>query len=138
MLGAAIGDEVVHRRADDRHVDARELCGVLRVGRAGERKQPRVVGLVPERLPARERVDHRPDLRTPVSAVLAAAEILGRMNRSSQPVRKPASDVLVDEIQRYLAAVDTFRREGCGPRWRSEPCRFSGVLAHARKVSARR
>jgi hypothetical protein len=26
---------------------------------------------------------------------------------------------LVDEILRYLAAVDAFREEGCEPRWRS-------------------
>jgi hypothetical protein len=60
------------------------------------------------------------------------------MNRSSHPERTPAIDVLVDEIRRYLAAVDAFRREGCDPRWRSEPSRFSGVLAPPRNVSARR
>jgi hypothetical protein len=59
-----------------------------------------------------------------VSAVLAVAGILGRMNRSSRPERTPAIDVLVDEIRRYLAAVDAFRREGCDLRWRSEPGYF--------------
>jgi hypothetical protein len=29
-------------------------------------------------------------------------------------------DRLVEEIRRYLAAVDVFRREGCGPRWQPE------------------
>jgi hypothetical protein len=60
------------------------------------------------------------------------------MSRPSHPERTPAIDVLVDEIRRYLAAVDAFRREGCDPRWRSEPSPFSGVLAPARNVSARR
>jgi hypothetical protein len=46
------------------------------------------------------------------------------MNRSSHPERTPAIDVLVDEIRRYLAAVDAFRREGCDLRWRSEPAYF--------------
>jgi hypothetical protein len=27
---------------------------------------------------------------------------------------------LLDEIMRYLAAVDAFRAEGCEPRWRAE------------------
>ena len=33
---------------------------------------------------------------------------------------KPAVDRLLDEIRRYLAAVDAFRREGCEPRWLAE------------------
>jgi hypothetical protein len=33
---------------------------------------------------------------------------------------KPALDRLLDEIQRYLAAVDAFRREGREPRWLAE------------------
>ncbi|HKD34226.1 MAG TPA: hypothetical protein VKB73_12305 [Gaiellaceae bacterium] len=28
---------------------------------------------------------------------------------------------LVEEIRRYLAAVDAFRALGCAPTWRSEP-----------------
>jgi hypothetical protein len=28
--------------------------------------------------------------------------------------------VLLDEARRYLAAVDTFRAEGCRPSWRPE------------------
>src|SRR5215212_6663480 len=35
----AVGDEVVHRRADDRDVEPLELGGILGVGRAGEREQ---------------------------------------------------------------------------------------------------
>ena len=56
----AIGDEVVGRRADDRHVDSGELGGVLRVRHARVREEPRVVRLVgePELAPALERVDH--------------------------------------------------------------------------------
>jgi hypothetical protein len=30
---------------------------------------------------------------------------------------------LVREIQRYLAAVDEFRRQGCEPGWRTEEVR---------------
>ena len=33
---------------------------------------------------------------------------------------KPAVDRLLDEIRRYLAAVDTFRREGYEPHWLTE------------------
>jgi hypothetical protein len=33
---------------------------------------------------------------------------------------KPAIDRLLDEIRRYLAAVDALRREGCEPRWLAE------------------
>jgi hypothetical protein len=31
-----------------------------------------------------------------------------------------AVHALVDEIRRYLAAVDVFRAEGAEPRWRAE------------------
>src|SRR5215207_6899751 len=54
----AVGDEVVHRRADDRHVEAGQLPRVLRVGRAGETQQAGVVGLLPVLRPALQRVDH--------------------------------------------------------------------------------
>lgn len=30
-------------------------------------------------------------------------------------------DALIDEIRRYLAVVDAFRRAGCTPLWRHEP-----------------
>ena len=30
------------------------------------------------------------------------------------------SDELLDEVARYLAAVDAFRAEGCEPSWRRE------------------
>lgn len=29
-------------------------------------------------------------------------------------------NALPDEVRRYLAAVDTFRSEGCAPTWRPE------------------
>ena len=54
----AVGDEVVHRRADDRDVEALELRGVLGVGRAGEREQAAVVGLLAVLRPALLRIDH--------------------------------------------------------------------------------
>jgi hypothetical protein len=54
--------ELVHRGADDRDVDARELAGVLGVGHAGEGEQPGVVGLVAVR-PPRGRIQHAGDPR---------------------------------------------------------------------------
>ena len=42
------------------------------------------------------------------------------MSRLSHPIRKPALEALLEEIRRYLAAVDTFRREGHEPRWLAE------------------
>ena len=39
---------------------------------------------------------------------------------TSQNRAKPAIDRLLDEIRRYLAAVDEFRREGREPRWLAE------------------
>jgi hypothetical protein len=38
---------------------------------------------------------------------------------------------LMDEIERYLAAVDEFRAEGCEPRWLPEEdarCRRRGLV----------
>jgi hypothetical protein len=40
------------------------------------------------------------------------------MNHAIRLSRKSAIEVLVEEIRRYLAAVDAFRLEGCEPRWR--------------------
>jgi hypothetical protein len=37
-----------------------------------------------------------------------------------QDLAKPAVDRLLDEIRRYLAAVDAFRREGRELRWLAE------------------
>ena len=54
-----VGDEIVRRRADDRHVDAGQLGGVLGVGQPEKREQPGVVGLLAELAPALERIDHR-------------------------------------------------------------------------------
>ena len=34
--------------------------------------------------------------------------------------RTPDREALIREIERYLAAVEAFRREGCPPRWRAE------------------
>ena len=36
------------------------------------------------------------------------------------PVTKKEIEALISEIERYLAAVSTFREEGCEPYWRSE------------------
>ena len=47
-----VRDEVVGRRADDRDVDAGEVRRLLRVRRAAEGEEARVVGLVAERAPA--------------------------------------------------------------------------------------
>jgi hypothetical protein len=34
-------------------------------------------------------------------------------------IEAPRVDALLEEIRRYLAAVDAFRREGREPQWRS-------------------
>jgi hypothetical protein len=34
--------------------------------------------------------------------------------------RKQDREELIREIERYLAAVEAFRVEGCEPRWRAE------------------
>jgi hypothetical protein len=41
---------------------------------------------------------------------------------SEAPATKRTTDreQLVREIERYLAAIESFRREGCEPRWRAE------------------
>jgi hypothetical protein len=54
----SVGDEVVHRRADHRDVEACQLGGLLRVGHTGEREQARVVRLLAVLQPALLRVDH--------------------------------------------------------------------------------
>jgi hypothetical protein len=38
---------------------------------------------------------------------------------SETHVARPPVEVLLDEIRRYLSAVDVFRREGREPRWRA-------------------
>jgi hypothetical protein len=54
----------------------------------------------------------------PVSRRLAApGRVVGVS--SSNPTR-PDVRLLLREAERYLAAVDTFRAEGCGPSWQSE------------------
>ena len=54
-----IGDELVHRRADDRDVDPGQLGRVERHRYASERQRPRVVGLLAVLAPALQRVEHR-------------------------------------------------------------------------------
>ena len=53
-----VRDELVGGRADDRHVDADQVIGVLGVGLAREAQQAREVGLLPMLGPAQQRVDH--------------------------------------------------------------------------------
>jgi hypothetical protein len=60
----------------------------------------------------------------------------GAMNEQSH-----ISEDLVDEITRYLAAVDAFRDAGCEPTWRPEPT-FADALSgrdalvrHSREVT---
>jgi hypothetical protein len=38
--------------------------------------------------------------------------------RLQEPI---ALRTLIEEVERYLAAVDAFRRLGCEPTWRPEP-----------------
>ena len=41
------------------------------------------------------------------------------MSSFGYDISQPAVERLVEEIRRYLDAVETFRREGYEPRWRS-------------------
>jgi hypothetical protein len=43
----------------------------------------------------------------------------------------PTPHQLISEIERYLAAVDAFRSEGCEPQWRPEEGRPTEALLHA-------
>ncbi len=54
-----IRDEVVHRRAENRRVNVRELRWVFGVGQSREGEQAGVVGLLSDRRPARHGIDHR-------------------------------------------------------------------------------
>jgi hypothetical protein len=35
----------------------------------------------------------------------------------ASPTKRPIATGLIDEMRRYLIAVETFRAEGCEPRW---------------------
>jgi hypothetical protein len=55
--------------------------------------------------------------------------ILSTLRNSPDMDEQPhTGEALIDEIARYLAAVDLFRTEQCEPSWRSEP-RQSGWLS---------
>jgi hypothetical protein len=44
------------------------------------------------------------------------------MANEAQTTKRKAAlrEALIHEIERYLAAVEAFRRAGCEPRWRAE------------------
>jgi hypothetical protein len=47
---------------------------------------------------------------------------VGDVNDSfDTPVTEALLEELLDEIGRYLDVVETFRREGCEPRWQDAP-----------------
>ncbi len=60
----AVGDELVHRRADDRDVEALELRRILRDRHAREAEHARVVGLLAVLRPPRPRIQHQSSLST--------------------------------------------------------------------------
>jgi hypothetical protein len=35
----------------------------------------------------------------------------------ASPTKRPTASGLIDEMRRYLIAVETFRAEGCEPHW---------------------
>ena len=57
-----------------------------------------------------------------------AARLRPRRPRPSVGVMTYRIDItaLVEEIQRYLAAVDAFRAAGCEPTWRPDPAARAG------------
>jgi hypothetical protein len=42
------------------------------------------------------------------------------------------TDIIANEATRYLAAVDTFRTEGCAPSWQSESREVAAMLLYVR------
>ena len=69
---------------------------------------------------------HRKPLRRPGLARSEVPSLPG----SGRSTRRLASGAmtyqidiaaLIEEIERYLAAVDAFRAAGCGPTWRPDP-----------------
>ncbi len=57
-----VGHEIIRRRADDRHVRAGQLSGILGIWLTAVGEEARVVRLLAVWRPASERVDHRPIL----------------------------------------------------------------------------
>ena len=49
-------------------------------------------------------------------------------------IQRPGLD-LMDEVRRYLAAVDAFRAEGHEPRWLPEQSRVEGHAAPRRRLA---
>ena len=52
---------------------------------------------------------------------LALERVLSALVDASAMSERIAVRELMQEIGRYLAAVDAFRAEGCEPAWRAEP-----------------
>jgi hypothetical protein len=88
----AVGHEIVHRRADDRDVDALEVRGLLRDRRTAEGEKARVVGLVRQRPPAGERVDrHARSPPTIVAVTSRSAAPTAAASSGSRPSTQPVS-----------------------------------------------
>ena len=56
-----------------------------------------------------------------VSATQSEGAVFLRRPSVSPSFTKPGRTDLVAEAERYLAAVEIFRSEGCEPDWRREP-----------------
>jgi len=54
---------------------------------------------------------------------------------ATQSPTQPAGLDLMDEVRRYLAAVDAFRAEGHEPRWLPEQSRVEGHAAPRRRLA---
>src|SRR2546423_9053541 len=78
-----VGDEVVHRGADDRHIRAVQVCGVLRVGDTAKAQQSGEVWFFSVRSPAFERIDHVAIVSTPEGIIAA----FGRRTAATRPGR---------------------------------------------------
>jgi len=52
----------------------------------------------------------------------------------SGSVNEPRRTDLIEEAERYLAAVELFRVEGCEPHWRREPGASAGSRAQRKNA----
>jgi hypothetical protein len=56
---------------------------------------------------------------------------------TSQATRESDGATLVAEIERYLAAVETFRTEGREPTWLAETTSHPAAVSRRRRTKAR-
>src|SRR5205823_9866039 len=106
-----VGDEIVSRRANDRHVDSLELGRVLCVRERSECEQARVIGLLPVPTPALERIDQRGESYDRYVPLLISDDTTARWLLYGTAI----GAVVAETIATYLGQA---RRGERGPRLR--------------------